>query len=221
MTHLSRPARWQVLLAFAAILSFAGPGRAQIASSNTATADPSVPRPHTTPCAVQLFSNVQFADFSPKPFTFTPPAACPGPWAKVVLEADFSCTAGRQFDRTAQMAIGHVNVYYGTTMEPSGAVSPSWHVERDLTDYSALFRTSQTGETNLGNLVNSTFTGILSGSANCCSIPRPSLSRRRARPMPSSPCPTHRAAPPCSRRPRTSSLPPSRCRPTSKPPIST
>lgn len=142
-----------------------------VGSSNTATADPSVPRPHTTPCAVQLYSNFQFADFSPKPFTYTPAAACPGPWAKVVLEADFSCTAGRQFDRTAEIAIGHTNVYFGTTSEPSAAVSPSWHVERDLTDYSPLFRTAQTGEVNLGNLVNSTFTGILSGSARLLFYP--------------------------------------------------
>lgn len=136
-----------------------------VGSANTATADPPVPRPPTTPCTVVLFSNFTFADFSPKPFIYSPPAACPGPWAKVVLEADFSVTAGRQFDRTAQIALGHANIYYGTTAEPSASLSPSWHVERDLTDYSPLFRTAQSGEVNLGNLVNSTFTGILHGSA--------------------------------------------------------
>ena len=78
-------------------------------SANVATADPSVPRPATSPCVVQLFSNLTFADFTPKPFTYTPPAACPAPWAKVVLEVDFDVTTGRQFDRTAQIAIGHVN----------------------------------------------------------------------------------------------------------------
>jgi peptide N-acetyl-beta-D-glucosaminyl asparaginase amidase A len=136
-----------------------------VGSPNTTTADPPVPRPPTTPCTVVLFSNFTFADFSPKPFSYTPPAACPGPWAKVVLEADFSVTAGRQFDRTAQIALGHANIYYGTTAEPSASVSPSWHVERDLTDYSPLFRIPQSGDVNLGNLVNSTFTGILHGSA--------------------------------------------------------
>lgn len=136
-----------------------------LGSPNTVTADPPVPRPPTTPCTVQLYSNVQFADFNPKTFTYTPPAACPGPWAKVVLEADFSVTAGRQFDRTAQIAVGHVNVYYGTTAEPSSTVSPSWHVERDLTDYSPLFAAVQQGDVNIGNLVNSTFTGIIVGSA--------------------------------------------------------
>jgi Peptide N-acetyl-beta-D-glucosaminyl asparaginase amidase A len=144
----------------------ATPSAPTIGSPNTVTADPPVPRPPTTPCTVQLFSNLQFADFNPKTFSYTPPAGCPGPWAKVVLEADFSVTAGRQFDRTAQIAVGHVNVYYGTTAEPSSTVSPSWHVERDLTDYSPLFAAAQTGDVNIGNLVNSTFTSVIIGSAS-------------------------------------------------------
>ncbi len=136
-----------------------------IGSANTATADPPVPRPNTTPCVVSLFNNVAFADFSPKPFSFTPPSGCPGPWAKVVLNADISIQAGRQFDRTANMRIGGVNVYFGTTSEPSGAVARSWHIERDLTDYSALLSTAQNGHMELDNLVNSTFTSTLFGTA--------------------------------------------------------
>ncbi|HET9167131.1 MAG TPA: peptide-N4-asparagine amidase [Candidatus Angelobacter sp.] len=134
-----------------------------IGSANTATADPPIARPDTTPCVVTLFNNFAFADFSPKPFSFTP--ACPGPWAKVVLNADFSIQAGRQFDRTAEIWIGGVNVYFGTTSEPSRTVARSWHIERDLTDYSALFNTSQNGRVDLGNLVNSTFTSTLFGTA--------------------------------------------------------
>ncbi len=167
MTPPSRLSRWRAL---PVLLLLAAPVTAQtVGSSNTATADPPVARPATTPCAVQLFSNQAFADFSPKPFAYAP--ACPGPWAKVVLEADFSVTAGRQFDRTAQIALGHVNIYYGTTAEPSRTVAPSWHVERDLTDYSPLFRSAQTGETNLGNLVNGTYTGIITGSARVLFYP--------------------------------------------------
>jgi hypothetical protein len=137
----------------------------QIGSANTATADPTVPRPDTTPCTVTLFSNIPFADFSSKFFTFTPPSACPGPWEKVVLEADFSIEAGRQFDRTANIWVGGTNVYFGTTSEPSRTVARSWHIERDLTDYSALFNNSQNGRVDLGNLVNSTFTSTLFGTA--------------------------------------------------------
>src|SRR5215467_6708633 len=136
-----------------------------IGSANTAFADPPVSRPNTVPCVVQLFNNVAFNNFSPKFFTFHPPAGCPGPWAKVVLNADFSVQAGRQFDRTAEIWIGGVNVYFGTTSEPSGKVARSWHIERDLTDYSALFNTTQNGRVDLGNLVNSTFTSTLFGTA--------------------------------------------------------
>src|SRR5215467_5748637 len=136
-----------------------------IGSANTAFADPPVPRPDTVPCVVQLFTNVAFNNFSPKFFTFHPPSGCPGPWTKVVLSADFSVQAGRQFDRTAEIWIGGVNVYFGTTSEPSRTVARSWHVERDLTDYTALFNTTQNGRVDLGNLVNSTFTSTLFGTA--------------------------------------------------------
>lgn len=139
-------------------------GAPTVGSSNTAVADPPVAVPNTTPCVVPLFANLTFADFSPKLFSFTPPAGCSAPWAKVVLAADFAVTAGRQFDRTASIWIGGTNVYFGTTSEPSAAVARSWHIENDLTDYSALFRTAQPGMVQLDNLVNSTFTGILSGS---------------------------------------------------------
>lgn len=155
-----------LLLAGAVILAASICAAQTIGSPNTVTADPPVVRPSTTPCVVHLFDAVAFADFSPKPFTFTPPADCPGPWAKVVLEADFSINNGRQFDRTANIWIGGANVYFGTTAEPSHDVSRSWHVERDLTDYSSLLSTSQSGLVILGNLVNSTFTSILMGSAD-------------------------------------------------------
>src|SRR5215467_15171389 len=134
-----------------------------IGSANTATADPPVARPGTTPCVVTLFNNFAFANFSPKFFSFTP--ACPGPWAKVVLNADFSIQAGRQFDRTAEIWIGGVNVYFGTTSEPSGNVARAWHIERDLTDYTALLNAPQNGRVDLDNLVNSTFTSTLFGTA--------------------------------------------------------
>jgi hypothetical protein len=129
------------------------PPSPQIGSSNPVTAAPPVARPHTKPCVVQLFENLEFADFTPKVFSYAPPAACPGPWAKVVFTADFTVTAGRQFDRTAAFYLGHASIYYGTTAEPRATLSPSWHVERDVTDLTAVFRSPQTGEANLGNFV--------------------------------------------------------------------
>jgi hypothetical protein len=138
----------------------------QVGSPNVATADPPVTRPATTPCVVTLYTDFVFADFTPKSFSYAPPAGCPGPWAKVVLEADFSVTTGRQFDRTGNIWIGGASVYFGTTQEPSRTVSPSWHIERDLTDYSALLAGPQPGLAILGNIVNSTFTGVIHGSAD-------------------------------------------------------
>src|SRR5260370_23701828 len=107
-----------------------------IGSANTATADPPVPRPDTTPCVVPLFTNDVFADFSPKPFTFTPPAACDAPWAKIVLNANFSIQAGHQFDRTASIWIGCVTVYFRTTPHPPRTVARTCPIARDPPDYS-------------------------------------------------------------------------------------
>jgi Peptide N-acetyl-beta-D-glucosaminyl asparaginase amidase A len=129
------------------------PATPQVGSSNPATAQPPVARPSTTPCVVQLFRNLEFDNFTPQTYTYAPPADCPGPWAKVVFTADFTVTAGRQYDRTAAFYLGHANIYYGTTAEPRSTLSPSWHVERDVTDLSAIFRSPQTGEANLGNFV--------------------------------------------------------------------
>jgi len=141
-------------------LAFAS-GPYVIGSSNTVTADPIIPRPKTTPCIVQLLSNAEFDNFNPVPFSFSPPASCPGPWAKVVFTADINVTAGVQYDRTANFWLGPTNIYFGTTAEPGATLAPSWHVESDLTDYSPIFMTSQQGTADIGNLVNDTYTGII------------------------------------------------------------
>jgi hypothetical protein len=131
-------------------------------------------RPRTTPCRVRLFTDQRFADFSPKLFAYAPPASCSGPWEKVVLEADYSVEAGRQFDRTATIWIGGVNVYFGTTAEPTrppNAIGRSWHVERELTEYSALLRAAAAGRAELGNLKNETYTSALWGTADIAFYP--------------------------------------------------
>jgi peptide N-acetyl-beta-D-glucosaminyl asparaginase amidase A len=135
----------------ASLASASGPYA--IGSGNTVTADPNVTRPSTTPCVVQLFSGAQFFDFNVENFSFAPPADCPGPWAKVVLEADINLNAGIQFDRTANFWLGPVNIYFGTTAEPSPNLGPSWHIENDLTDYSSIFLTAQTGQADIGNII--------------------------------------------------------------------
>jgi hypothetical protein len=136
----------------------------QIGTSLEATADAPVPRPHTKPCVVTLLSNQAFADFNNKPFSYTPPASCPGPWSKVVFEGDFSIQAGVQYDRTAEVFLGNVDLYFGTTAEPLQNVTDSWHVERDVTDYTALFKSSQTGFASLGNLIETGLNSIIYGT---------------------------------------------------------
>ncbi|MGA3045687.1 MAG: peptide-N4-asparagine amidase [Terracidiphilus sp.] len=140
------------------------PSQYQIGTSLEATADPSVPRPHTKPCVVKLLSNQAFDNFNNAPFTYAPPASCPGPWSKVVFEGDFSIQAGVQFDRTAEVFLGNMDIYFGTTAEPLQSVTDTWHVERDLTDYTALFTTPQTGFASLGNLIEPGLNSIIFGT---------------------------------------------------------
>ena len=154
------------LLFTGSVQGFAAGQKYQIGSQDTVTADPQVLRPSSTPCKVQLFDNLAFADFNPKSFAYEPPANCPGPWRKIVFEGDFSVTAGIQFDRTANIWLGGTNIYFGTTAEPSPTFGPDWHVESDLTEYAPLFLTSQAGQVDIGNLVNDQYTGIIYGSAD-------------------------------------------------------
>ncbi|HTV13136.1 MAG TPA: peptide-N4-asparagine amidase [Acidobacteriaceae bacterium] len=140
------------------------PSQYQTGSSVVATADPPVARPHTKPCVVTLLDNQAFADFNNKPFTFTPPANCPGPWARVVFTGDFSIQAGVQYDRTAEVFFDNVDLYFGTTAEPLQNQTDNWHVERDVTDYSALFTAPQTGFASLGNLIEPGLNSVIFGT---------------------------------------------------------
>jgi len=125
----------------------------KIGTQFEATADPLVARPHVQPCVVPLFANYQFAFFADtdQTFQFTPPSNCTGPWQKVVLEIDYSENGGVQFDRTASLYVANTNIYFGTTPEPLATLTNSWHVERDITDYSALLAMPQQGTMVLQN----------------------------------------------------------------------
>ena len=141
---------------FASVVLSAQSTNRQVGTQFEVTADPLVPRPHEKPCVVPLFTAYQFAHFSDssQTFEFTPPANCSGPWQKVVLEADFSENGGIQFDRTASLYLANTNLYFGTTPEPLAALTNTWHIERDVTDYSALFAIPQQGTIVLANCTN-------------------------------------------------------------------
>jgi Peptide N-acetyl-beta-D-glucosaminyl asparaginase amidase A len=129
-----------------------------------ASAEPPVSRPASKPCMVTLLAHEAFDEHGnassmaahPRRFSFAPPTGCEGGWSKVVLEADFSVPAGRQYDRTVAVWLGGVNLYFGTTIEPEPDVAQHWHVQRDLTDYAVLFRQTRPGQMILNNWVSLT-----------------------------------------------------------------
>ncbi len=133
-------------------------------SGARASSDAGVSAPAgVAPCVVNLFANYVFRDYSAQYFNYTP--TCQGPWSKVVFKGNFNVSAGVQFDRTANIQLGFVNLYFGTTEEPSPTSAPSWSVQRDLTDYSSLFTTAQSGEVDIYNIVSPPYTGIIYGNA--------------------------------------------------------
>ncbi|UGB38326.1 peptide-N4-asparagine amidase [Frateuria soli] len=105
-------------------------------------AGPPVPTPRSRPCEVQLFDAAALEAPDLFSYTFTPPAACPPPWAKVVLSMDLTDQRVLSI-RGLAVALKDVTLFVGPT--PSTMESAHWHVERDLTDYSALFRRSGAG----------------------------------------------------------------------------
>lgn len=150
-----------------------------VGSQNVSIADPALPAPSTKPCAVQLFSKEDFGpagentrmDSVPHTFNYEPPANCKGPWAKVVLQADFSVDPGHQYDRTASIWLGGVSIYFGTTQEPSPELGPHWQVERDLTDYSSLLRSPGKGAALINNWVDTQRASVIHASARILFYP--------------------------------------------------
>ena len=119
--------------------NYVAPSTPVVGSPNTVTANAPVPRPTTTPCTVTLFSDFDFDDFNPRPFSYTPPSGCPGPWAAVVFEADWSVDAGVQYDRTTNIWLGGNVIFFGTTAEPSRQLrSPVAHGEQSHRDQPAV-----------------------------------------------------------------------------------
>jgi Peptide N-acetyl-beta-D-glucosaminyl asparaginase amidase A len=141
------------------------PSTPQVGSSNPVTAEPPITVPNVKPCTVSLLTNAAFDNFNATTFNYAPPAGCPGPWAKVVLTADFTVSAGNQFDRSAWFYLGDINIFFGSTAEPRSNLSPSWHIERDVTDLTSVLKTAQPGSATIGNTVNSVDTSTIFANA--------------------------------------------------------
>jgi hypothetical protein len=122
------------------------------------TPGPAVAVPDTRHCSVEIVRN-QFKNFDPYTSTYTPPAACQGPWSKVVLRMHGE-VKGVQYDRLGHITIGGVGVFRTSTPEPS-TDGIAWDVQKDVSSYIPLLRTTQPVVMELGNVVNETYTGIL------------------------------------------------------------
>jgi hypothetical protein len=159
------------------IVEHGGMHAASGSSNYPITADPPVSHPPEAPCVDKLFNPHTpplspsgspvgtFADYGDHPFNYTPPASCPGPYAKIVMKIKFSVTAGIQYDRTGAVWIGGTNVFFGTTAEPGPGMSPGWTIERDVTEYAPAFANAAPAQASVYNIVNSQYTGIIYGTA--------------------------------------------------------
>nr|WP_279582287.1 peptide-N4-asparagine amidase [Fodinicola feengrottensis] len=153
-----------VLAVLTAMLGLSVPAGAYVepGADNPVTAEPPVSRPAGPHCAVTLANHFlsNAPDGTPQTFsgTLTPPAACPGPWAKVVMDYTVS-VSGRQYDRIGDLRIGDTEVYWGTTEEPGGPTPITYTVSKDVTEYSALLGEPQSFTGGIGNYLSSVYTG--------------------------------------------------------------
>jgi hypothetical protein len=161
---------WLGSAAALTLLAPQGAGAQTIGSGNVAVIDPPVAHPDEKPCIVPLSTNAVFGANAVS-FTYTPPKDCPGPWATVVLSVDIGLDKGIQYDRSGQLFLAGVPLWFGTTAEPTPDLAPHWHVERDVTDYSALYTSAQTGSFAIVNYTNSTDTSVITASASLAFYP--------------------------------------------------
>ncbi|XP_057766425.1 peptide-N4-(N-acetyl-beta-glucosaminyl)asparagine amidase A [Salvia miltiorrhiza] len=117
--------------------------------------------PPSKPCSYLLLQHDFAATYGQPPVLadFKPPSDCPSQnFEKIVLEWTATCK-GRQFDRIFGVWIGGVEVLRSCTAEPT-ATGIVWTVKKDITRYSSLLTTNQTLAVFLGNIVDSTYTGV-------------------------------------------------------------
>lgn len=129
-----------------------------IGSTSATSTAPSVPVPAGTPCTVNLVQNLYIYEGPTYPgagYTYTPPAACPGPWSKVVLKVSVTEASGGYADTAeASILLGGVQIYEGSmsnlpyqrNTSPGG---PDWEAERDITDMTSVLNAPQSGVINL------------------------------------------------------------------------
>lgn len=147
------------LAGLAAVLVAAVAGAAPIVITDPDSrvlGDPLVPRPRNTPCVVTLFSNVLLTEDNrwTQPYAYSPPAGCTGPWAKVILVADYTYDPELSTDASAAgIWLNGVNLHFGGHPFRREPTLRPGHVERDVTDYTALLRHGGNGHVVLDSSI--------------------------------------------------------------------
>jgi hypothetical protein len=142
----------------------AGAGN-EVSYQDPLTAVQPITRPPTPSCTVTVMQDFAFNSSAGQGVydgMLAPPATCPGPWSKVVL--DFTGrVAGRQFDRLMNVWVGGAQVFQSSTPEPDPD-GITWHVEHDATRYSSLFAQPEPIKVELQNYVTGIYTGVIYGT---------------------------------------------------------
>ena len=87
----------------------------------------------TVALATDYVTNTASGSYQDYRGTFTPPAGCPGPWAKVVLNFT-GRESGRQYDRAGDVRFGGARIFFTSTPEPDPD-GITWHAQKDVTEY--------------------------------------------------------------------------------------
>ncbi|GER53213.1 peptide-N4-(N-acetyl-beta-glucosaminyl) asparagineamidase A [Striga asiatica] len=137
--------------------------------------------PNTKPCSYTVLEH-EFAYTYGKPpvlADYKPPSSCLSQkFAKIVLEWTATCK-GRQFDRIFGVWLGGVEILRSCTAEPR-ATGIIWTVKKDVTRYHSLLMTNQTLAVYLGNLIDSTYTGVYHVNVVFHFYPAEKLNHRRS-----------------------------------------
>ncbi|KAJ0977361.1 hypothetical protein J5N97_012835 [Dioscorea zingiberensis] len=117
--------------------------------------------PDSTPCSALLLQHDFAQTYGKPPVTaaYSFPSHCPrNAPSKIVLEWS-AASRGRQFDRIFGVWLSGVELLRSCTAEPrlNGIL---WTVRKDVTRYASLFAHPATLAVYLGNLVDSTYTGV-------------------------------------------------------------
>ncbi|TWU70816.1 hypothetical protein ED733_001745 [Metarhizium rileyi] len=115
-------------------------------------------------CQVRLMHHV-FGNSYGKPFVadYVPPDAAKCPFNRVIM--NFTVVSkGRQFDRLATMWLGDTEVWRTSTAEPKAHPGIVWTHWKDMTTYLPLWTQPQKLIFDLGNIVNSVYTGSLNAT---------------------------------------------------------